>query len=241
MKWTEHYKINAHDVDYNNIVSATGILRYMQDTANCNMEGQRPSYNELFESGRAFVLSRMRMSIYGILRSHDEVDVSTWACESSGASFKRCFSVEKDGMKIAEAVSVWALIDRNAGRLVRVSDFENNYCTDEMVELDLPPRFRIPQDVNLTLVGERTVEYQDVDMNRHINNTRYADFACDALKMEAVEKGKFVRELQIGFLAECHAGEELILSAGMEDNRGFVRGNGADGTPRFEALLAFGT
>ena len=37
MKWTENYKINAHDTDLNNIVSLTGIMRYMQDSANCQM------------------------------------------------------------------------------------------------------------------------------------------------------------------------------------------------------------
>lgn len=234
MKWTEHYKINAHDVDFNNIVSTTGLLRYMQDTANCNMEGQKPSYNELFESGRAFVLSRLRMSIYGTLHSHEEIDVSSWACESTGVSFKRCFSVEKDGLKIAEAVSVWALLDRNAGKLVRVSDFENNYCTDEMVELDLPPRFRIPQDVNLTLVGERTVEYQDVDMNRHINNTRYADILCGYIPDMTKKR---VIGLEISYLGEAPLGENLKVYMAESDGSYYFRTVLANGKTNVEAEI----
>lgn len=234
MKWTEHYKINAHDVDFNNIVSATGLLRYMQDTANCNMEGQKPSYNELFESGRAFVLSRMKVSIYGILHSHDEVDVSTWACESTGASFKRCFSVEKDGMKVAEAASVWALIDRNAQRLVRVSDFENNYCIDEMVELDLAPRFRLPSDVNLTLVGDRMVEYQDVDMNRHINNTRYADILCGYIPDMAKKR---VIGMEISYVGEAPLGDTLKVYMAESDGIYYFRTVRSDGKTNVEAEI----
>ena len=38
MKWVETYKINANDADVNDAVSASGVLRYMQDTANCQMQ-----------------------------------------------------------------------------------------------------------------------------------------------------------------------------------------------------------
>ena len=44
MKWTEEYRINVHDTDLNGIVSASGILRYMQDTSNLHMAGEGPSY-----------------------------------------------------------------------------------------------------------------------------------------------------------------------------------------------------
>ena len=44
MKWTEEYRINVHDTDLNGIVSVSGLLRYMQDTANLQMAGQGPSW-----------------------------------------------------------------------------------------------------------------------------------------------------------------------------------------------------
>ena len=49
MKWVEKYKINANDADLNDTVSASGVLRYMQDTVNCQMEGEGPSYRELLD------------------------------------------------------------------------------------------------------------------------------------------------------------------------------------------------
>ena len=49
MKWTGDYRVNANDVDVNNIVSASNLLRYMQDAANSQMEDDGPSYDELME------------------------------------------------------------------------------------------------------------------------------------------------------------------------------------------------
>lgn len=221
MKWSGKYKVNAHDTDLNNIVSLTGILRYMQDSANCQMEDDGLSYNELFERGLAFVLSRLKLSLYHPLYSHDEIEVETWACESSGVSFNRCYRIKKDGIIAAEAYSVWALLDTNARRLVRVSDFEGHYGEDAPVELDMAKRFRLPADINLTLVGERTVEYQDVDMNRHMNNTRYGDLLCGYLP--DMDK-KRVIQFEINYISEAPLGENLkIYTAKGEDGTYYFR------------------
>ena len=71
MKWTGEYRVNANDTDFNNIVSASNLLRYMQDAANSSMEDDGLSYNELFERGYSFILSRIRLSSYAPLYSHD--------------------------------------------------------------------------------------------------------------------------------------------------------------------------
>ena len=44
MKWSGEYTVNANDVDFNNIVSVSNMLRYMQDAANYEMEEDGLSY-----------------------------------------------------------------------------------------------------------------------------------------------------------------------------------------------------
>ena len=38
MKWTGDYRVNANEVDQNNIVSVSNLLKYMQDAATSEME-----------------------------------------------------------------------------------------------------------------------------------------------------------------------------------------------------------
>ena len=64
MKQTEIYRINVHDTDMNGLLSPTGYLRYLQDAAFCQMEDDGPSYDELFDRGLAFVLSRIRVLFF---------------------------------------------------------------------------------------------------------------------------------------------------------------------------------
>ena len=74
-------------------------------------------------------------------------------------------------------------------------------------------------------------------MNGHVNNVRYADLTCDVLDLQTRGKGQYVSSLQLGYLKECKAGETLRLSTGQADGIWYVRGDGPDGVPRFDAAL----
>ena len=214
MKWSGEYTVNANDVDFNNIVSVSNMLRYMQDAANYEMEEDGLSYNELFSRGLSFVLSRIRMSFYSPIYAHEKIEVQSWACESRGVQFNRCYRIIKNGVIAAEAVSVWALVGVNDRHLHRVNEFDLPYRKDEMLELDMPARFKIPDDVDMRLVSERVVEYADVDMNGHMNNTHYPDVLCSHLSENM--RGQRVISMGISFLSEAPLGESVKIYSGMQ-------------------------
>lgn len=235
MKWSGEYTVNANDVDFNNVVSVSNMLRYMQDAANHEMEDDGLSYNELFERGYSFVLSRIRMSFYSPLYSHDKLEVQSWACESKGVQFNRCYRIIKNGVIAAEAVSVWALVGVNDRKLHRVGELEMPYVIDEMIELDLPARFKIPEDVGMHLMCERMVEFADVDMNGHMNNTHYPDILCSHLSESM--KGQRVISMGISFLSEAPLGESIKIYSGMSDGVHYVRTVKEDGHVNVEAEI----
>ena len=234
MKWTEQYKLGAAETDINSVASPSAILRYMQDSSNSQMLAMKPTYEELFDKGLSFVLSKITVSMYGTLKAHDRFEGETWACPSKGVTFNRCYRITKDGNIIAEASSVWALIDVNRQKLCRVSDVELNYGEDEPLELDAPTRFRIPADASLTLVGERVVEYADCDLNGHMNNTRYPDILCSYIcKMKGVRPSK----MSINFVTEAPIGCSIKIYSGFYDDAYYVRTVRDDGKVNAEAEI----
>lgn len=235
MKWSGEYRVNANEVDQNNIVSVSNLLKYMQDAATSQMEADGPSYDSLMGQGLSFVLSRIRISSYAPLHTHDVITTQSWACESRGAQFNRCYRVLRDGVIVAEGVSVWALVGLNDHKLHRVTEFDFRYGQDEMIELDLPSRFRIPEDAGLVLNGERTVEYADVDMNAHMNNTRYPDVFCSYLG--TAMKGQRVISMGIAFLSEAPLGESIKYYAGAADDVYYLRSVRENGQTNAEAEI----
>ena len=235
MKWSGDYRVYANDVDQNNVVSMSNLLKYMQDAATSAMEADGPSYDELMEKGLSFVLSRIRISSYAPLHTHDRIEAQSWACESRGAQFNRCYRVLRDGIIVAEGVSVWALVSLKDRKLHRVTEFNFPYRQDAMLELDLPARFRIPEEADLVLTGERTVEYADIDMNGHMNNTRYPDVLCSFLGTEM--KGQRVISMGIAFLSEAPLGESIKYYAGQTDGTWYLRTVRENGQTNAEAEI----
>lgn len=234
MKWNENFIINTHDTDANGIVRASHTMKYMQETANLQMWNMKPSYEELHQRGMAFVLSRIRISMYQPLRAHENITVSSWPCESKGVAFNRCYQILRDGIIIAEAVSVWALASIEDKKLYRVSDIDFDYGTDEMLELDLPARFRIPNDIRLSLMGEKTVEYSDIDVNMHMNNTIYPDLICNYIPKSEMLKSRVI-SLAINYNAEAKIGEPLKIYSAESDGIYYFRTQKQDGTVNIEA------
>lgn len=234
MKWSETYRINTHDCDPTGTVRASLVLRYMQETANMQMKNLGPTNDELRREGRAFLLSRINMSLYHPLHAGDDITVESWACESRGVSFNRCFQIRRGDEVIAEAASVWGLVGINEHKLYRVEDITLGFGTDEPLELDSPRRVHIPKELNLALVGERPVVYSDLDVNNHMNNTNYPDMLCDFVPDMI---GKRVISLSISFANEARLGETLKVYMAESDGVYYFRTIRRDGLINVEAAM----
>lgn len=234
MKWSEEYRIGINEADVNGVASASAILNYIQTTADLQFFHAGPTAEELRSQGRAFFLSRISMSIYKPLYAHDVIRVETWPCESRGVVFNRCATVFRGDEVVAEAVSCWALVDIETHKVQRVDSLTFNVEYHEMLTLDVPLRIRIPDHDELKLVGERAVLYSDVDMNGHMNNTRYPDFFCDYIKDIA---DKRVIKMTVSFQKEAPMGDMLKVYSYEDDGTYYFRTLKGDGTVGCEAEI----
>lgn len=219
MKWSEHFKINTHDCDPMGYVRASLIQRYMQETANMQMKNEGPSNEELRERDMAFLLSRINVNIYSPLFAGDEIDVTSWGCESRGASYNRCYQICRDGVPVADATSVWGLIGISDHRIIRVGEVEMYFGIDEPLVPE-PQRVRIPRTLMLEEVGERVTAYSDLDYNHHMNNTNYPDMFCDFIPEMP---GKRVKSMGISYQHEAVLGEKLKVFTAKSDDMWYVR------------------
>ncbi len=237
MKWFETFKINSHDVDSSGVLRPSALLKYMQETADLQCLHDGPSNDELRARGYGFVVSRMSVSIYESLGKRDEVSVASWPCESKGYTFVRCYEVRMGDTLIAEAYSTWALLNLETHRPCRVTEIQEGYLTGEFepaVELDMPARIKIPDEPGMALCGEYTVSYRDIDVNRHMNNTVYADLLCGFLPME----GKKVISLLISYQNEAPIDETLkVYTSTTGDGTYFLRTVRGDGKTNVEAEI----
>ncbi len=238
MYYEDTYRIDSRDTDPFNQCRPSSMLGYLQEAATVAACELHVSREEMIRNYNVFwMLARIWYRLDAPLRWDDRLTVRTWHRGNKGASMYRDFDLLRDGKPVGEAVSVWVLADLDTHKLFRLKDVKQFEGSDggELCKDKLLPKLRIP--VELAPSMDRTLHYSDADINGHVNNTRYADFACDALHLHRLGEGQFVSSLQIGYLKECRPGETLHLSTGSRDGVWYVQGDGTEGKPHFDAAL----
>ncbi len=235
MKYQAHYKINWHDTDANRRLRPSRWIVYMQETADVHLRAFGTSLDQMRdEQGLAFLLSRITVRIYRQLYSGDEIMIETWVGEGHGLSFDRYFRVYCGGELVAEAYTLWALMNLAEKRLMRVSEFSYGFSSDEPLDKELCARVRYPALSTMEQVGERTIVYSDIDYNGHMNNTHYPDMLCD-FTPDILDKK--VIGFSMSFLHEASYGHTLAVYRSEKENGCFFRTVDAGGVSCLEAEL----
>ncbi|WP_195608668.1 acyl-[acyl-carrier-protein] thioesterase [Intestinimonas butyriciproducens] len=238
MYYENTYRVGARDVDPFNQCRPSSMMDFLQEAATEAAVELHVSREEMVARYHVFwMLARIWYRLDRPVCWDERVTIRTWHRGSRGASMYRDFDLLMDGKPIGEAVSVWVLADLDTHKLFRlgnVREFDDTsggaLCKEKLL-----PRLKVP--VPLVPTQARALHYSDTDVNGHVNNVRYADFACDALEMQRLGQGRFVSSVQIGYLKECRAGETIRLSTGCENGTWYVQGDGEEGKPRFDAAL----
>ena len=238
MYFERGYPIDSRDVDPWNHCKPSGLMGILQEAAvaaACELHASRP---EMMEKYNLFwMLARMWYRLDRPLKWNETLSIRTWHRGGSGASSYRDFDLFVDGKPVGEAVSVWVLADADTHRLARMSKIEEFQGTDggKLCKDKSLSRFKLPQE--MAAADHRAMHYSDTDINGHVNNVRYADFICDAIRMDQLGQDFYVSALQVDYLAECMAGETITLFTGEQDGLRYVRGADAAGKSRFEGAV----
>ncbi len=238
MIFSEKRTVESLDTNCSSTIRPSALLRFMQEAANHNMLKCRPTYEELFQQGLAFILSRITVKCYKTIKAYDALTVETWPCESKGVTFPRSYRVLRGDEIVAEGTSMWALVDTKNHRLLKNGDIDmSNYTFGE--QIDLPIRFRIPPELDLIEVGEHTVRYSEIDCNMHMNNTNYPDMICNYIP--DIEN-LFVREFTVSFVSEAPYKSKLSLNmAKANDEDVYYFRTVIDGKTNIEAKVSVET
>ena len=210
MKFVQNYNVRWHDTNANREITPSAILTLMQETTNKHIQTMYPNLEYIRDVlHQAFILSKVYMRFYEPAYAYDDITVETWTgIESRGFTFYRSFCVKKGDLIIADALTVWCLLDVESKRLLPITKFENNFIDEESLKLDMPRKIKFPLDAPLEYVGTRKIVYSDIDYNLHMNNTHYPNMIVDYLPSPETH---LVKELMLSFLQGALYNEELSV------------------------------
>ncbi len=236
------YNIGYSDVDFTKSLKYSTLFGYFQDTAGEAADKLGVGIDTLNERyGVAWVLARIRVEFDRIPIWNESITVETWPHPPGRLEFERDYRVrDAHGNIIVSAVSNWVLFDIVTRELKR----------SDLIEIDYPPFIqehalergpgRLRPSGQTEAVYKKLIGYSDVDINGHINNSRYIDYIMDCFPVESHRRCS-LKSIEVNYMKEAFPGDTLVMyrdvpSAGA--GTVYVEGvNEADGRPSFRAMI----
>ncbi|MBX9766350.1 MAG: acyl-[acyl-carrier-protein] thioesterase [Bdellovibrionales bacterium] len=204
--WTENYKITSYLVNLRGRAGLYSILNFIQDV------GWVHAFHLKIELERhqAWVFTRQRITMSDWPAWNQTLTIRTWVRPPQDRFLLRDYELFLGDKKIGECTSTFTVMDMNTRKLSEVdwTRFSDLWRRDHALST-------IPQKIPILGAGHRLSEFQvrnsDLDMNQHVNNTKYAQWILDALPLELLKGGLHLSEYEVNFLAEVKMGDSVSI------------------------------
>jgi acyl-ACP thioesterase len=207
----QKFTVAIDDINLKSVCRNKAILRFLETVACVHSDIAGYGAMDIERNRATWVLLAWKMNIFRRPRYGEEITVVTWARNTGKASTHRDFEIlDKDENVIGVASSKWALLDidkmsasRSDGIIAEHYDPEEKHVFEEaeLKRLALPENFERQQNIE--------VMRRDIDLNNHVHNLTYLDYAYEIIPTEIFASE--TDRLEINYKTQARLGDELTL------------------------------
>ncbi len=203
--------IRAYDVDFKNCLKINSTFNFLQDTASVHADQLKVGYQDLIELDLTWVLSWAKLEINEYPKFGDEIKIKTWPKSRYKFYSLRDF-VFYDGNNqiICNATTAWLPINIKSKRITDL----------KKISIEIPYQHDVhaieeyPGKINHETAGEilftKKVKYSDIDLNQHLNNSKYIELVLDCYSKEHHQDSS-IESLAATFISESTYDDELEI------------------------------
>ena len=226
--YTKKYHVDYGDSDYYKKLKLSSLFNYLQDIASLHSESLGIGINDIQQKhGVAWVMVRIMVYVEQMPNWNEDIIVETWPNEPKRLEFERDFLVKDTaGNVLVRAISSWVIMDI-VKREIRKTELIRTEYPPFMKDRAISQRMcKLRPSGQLEMVYKKLIGYSDIDINGHLNNSKYIDYITDCFSME--KHGRYnVESVQVSYISEALAGDTIVFYkdiANLEDGSVYVEG-----------------
>lgn len=228
--YLKSFNLRTCDFDRYRKIAPASVLDLFQTVAGEHAAELGCGFESLFARQLLWVLVRTKYQVISQPEMYQTVVVKTWPLAPSRVGFQREYLIEDEqGNPLIKGSSDWAIIHSEQRKIVPATDIYpqmehlTQKCFDE--RLKKLPDFEEQGEGFLVCPA-----FSQLDMNGHVNNTKYASFALDAI---SPDEGDEIKTFQIDYRREVKRGEQLFVYTKRDEKLILVKGVNGSGEVMF--------
>lgn len=213
-KYKKEYAIKSHEADCHGFLRISSLMNILQDMAAENADILGLGFAVCHENNLAWVGSNYLIKIQKMPLMNEKIVVQTWPAEAKLWGAIRDFEIRNEsGEVIITASSQWVLVDYVRHRPVLLKKYFPNYepLNERVINTDFPKMKEVSEPYEVSVFK---VRFDDIDLNRHVNNAVYPVWASESVDKEFRMKHT-VREIELAFKKEAVYGEKIEVLTQM--------------------------
>ena len=221
MKYKYTYTVQYQDVDADRRLRLHTLENYLLNVAGRVADELGFGIPDLLPMGYTWIITRLNLEMHYLPRHGEVLTIETWIEQDAHMLSVRDYRIyvqQADGSDtlLGIAKSVWAVLDLEKREIVNVFDLPMfaGAVDGEVLQIAKPVRL-LPIHVDEarlqpeTLAADtipHTIQYSDVDYNRHCNSCRYLEWMLNACTWHHTDRPF---RLDINYVKELHLGEQM--------------------------------
>ena len=230
------YRILSSDTDANRRLRLSRLFTMLQEASIAHTTALGMGREKTLDRGLLWIVTLQQARITRIPVYDEAIRLKSWPGKMMHLLFPRYYRIEDErGNALVEASALWALMDEKTRRVVFPEQYGvkiRGVHTGKEIPLPVAP---MPPQSQQTSVF--TVPFSYVDLNGHMNNTRYFDLAED--RMPDTLRSRPPVGVQTEYAREARLGAVVTLREELSKDRYLLSGED-DGQRLFRLALNYG-
>ncbi len=203
----ETFKIRASEIDFNQRATLPAICNLLQEVAGNHARELEFDITDLQKDKLTWVLHRLHVQMDRFPEWRETITIKTWPSSGDGLRAYRDFLImDENGNIIGKSLSYWLIMNIKSRRPARIPKKILEMAPENANHVLPVTDATFPEIDQPDYLEEFEVRKTDLDLNRHVNNVHFIEWALASLPDDAT-----VNEIDIQFTAESVWGDTDIV------------------------------
>ena len=215
----ETVKIRYSEMDCDLVLKPGALLQFLQDLASDNAEQLDFGYSYIIKHNLAWFLLKYRLEFDDYPEGIYDLTIKTEPRGYNKMFAYRDFYIMHQDKQIGRATSTWTLVDLTTKSMSNAAEvLANNkymYLHDKREDDLQYGKIRLPETFDLEKTFE--VRFDDLDVNKHVNNANYIVWAIEPLDFNFRRSHK-LKTVDMMFKKEITYGNKVLSQISINGN-----------------------